>query len=464
MNTYINRALALSVLLCLHAYAQAGVVADHQGRWLGDMKIPNGPTLKIGAELYTKADGSAGALSVSPDQGGYDLHVQSVEETGDSALLDLSFAKLKLTWVKDHFNCELQQSGAVFPFEMNAVPAFPTPPRPQTPVAPFPYQQQTLTIASADGVLLGATLAVPNGVPHPNVVILVNGSGDSTRDENILGHQVFTVLADQLLRQGVAVLRYDKRGVGRSTGDYAQHTGAQLIDDLDAVAKALKARKQFKRVGLVGHSEGSGIAAAVAARDPQSVDFVVSMAGIGMSGLDTVLLQDRIGATDQGASAAEADRIMLYVRKFYAITIAHDDAAARVAALKAMLAALTPEDQALIKKYRMNVGSLSMAEAAKPAMRALLLSDPQKDWRRVRSPVLALNGSLDHQVTPDENLAGIMAALKAGGNRHAQAALLASLNHLFQTAKTGKVDEYGGIEQTIAPVVAQRIAQFTKQK
>ena len=451
------------MLLAVPSFAHAGVVKDHQGHWLGVMKIPNGPTLNIGAELFAKADGTPGALSVSPDQGAYDMHVNSITESGDSALLDLSFATLKLSWDKDHFNCELKQGAGTFPFQMTQVHAFPTPPRPQTPAAPFPYKEHALAIASADGVVLGATLSMPDGVAHPNVVVLVNGSGDSTRDENILGHQLFSVLADHLARQGIAVLRYDKRGVGRSTGDYAQHTGAQLIDDLDAVAKMLKARKLFARVGLVGHSEGAGIAAGVAARDPEAVDFVVSMAGIGLSGLDTVVLQDRIAASDNGANPAETERIMRYVRNFYDITIAQADAGVRVAALKAMLAQLSPADQALVAKYKMNIGTLSLAEAEKPAMRALLMSDPQKDWRLVRVPVLALNGSLDHQVTPKENLAGIMAALKAGGNRKAVSALLPSLNHLFQTAKTGQVDEYGSIEETMAPLALQRVATFASQ-
>ncbi len=464
MILFSRSALALAVLLAVQPVAQAGVVKDHQGHWLGVMKIPNGPTLKIGAELFTKVDGTPGALSVSPDQGAYDMHVQGITETGDSALLDLSFAKLKLTWDKDHFNCELQQGPGVFPFQMTQVKAFPTPPRPQTPAAPFPYKEHALAIASTGGIVLGATLSVPTGVANPNVVVLVNGSGDSTRDENILGHQLFAVLADHLARNGVAVLRYDKRGVGRSSGDYAQHTGAQLIDDLNAVAKMLKGRKGFSRVGLVGHSEGAGIAAAVAARDPKSVDFVVSMAGIGLSGLDTIVLQDRVEATDHGANPAETERIMLYVRQFYDITIAQADAGARVAALKDMLASLTPEDRALVAKYKMNIGSLSLAEAEKPAMRALLMSDPQKDWRMVRAPVLVLNGSLDHQVTADENLAGIMAALKAGANKHAQSELLPSLNHLFQTAKTGKVDEYGSIEETMAPIAMQRIARFASRQ
>lgn len=464
MKNFLQNAVPLVVLVAIQSVAQAGVIQDHQGHWLGDMKIPNGQVLKIGADLFARADGSFWASVAVPEQSAYDIPATKIREAGASIDIDIPMANLKLTWVTDHFNAEWKQGGPPLAFELKQVNEFPMKVRPQTPKAPFPYKDETLAIVSSDGVTLGATLSIPNGKAHPNVVVLVHGSGPSTRDENILGHQSFAVLADYLARQGVAVLRYDKRGIARSTGDYEQHTAAQLAEDLFAVTKALKTRKQFNRIGLVGHSEGPGIAAAVAAHHPESVDFLVSLAGVGLSGLDLMLLQDRAAAKDHGAKPEDVARIMVYVRKYYEIIIAQTDTELRMTALKALYAGLSPEDRLLVEKYRMNEGTLSMSWADKPFLRVVLTSNPQADWRAVKCPVLALNGSLDHQVPGEENLGGITLALKTGGNKNVETAILPSLNHLFQTAKTGSESEYGAIEETIAPIALQRVATFvTKQ-
>jgi pimeloyl-ACP methyl ester carboxylesterase len=459
-----RRALSLAALLSLQTLAHADVLKEHPGYWLGDMKIPDGPTLKIGAEIFTRADGSHWASLSSPDQGSYDIPAASITDSGDALDLDIGFARLKLTWVQDHFAGEFRQGKDAFKFDLKQVPAFPKTRRPQQPQAPFPYSEQQLAIPSADGVTLGATLSLPKGRTRPNLVVLVHGSGPGTRDLNGAGHEIFAVLADHLARNGVAVLRYDKRGISRSTGSYDQHTTAQLIDDVHAVARAMKSRRQFNRVGLVGLSEGPGLAAAVAARDPAAVDFLVSLGGIGLSGLEMMYLQDRIAALDNGATPAEADQLMVYVRKYYQLLLAHKEPEPRIAAMKAMQDALPDSDKALIKKYKMNAGTLSLSWAAKPFLSALLRSDPPQDWRRVRSPVLVLGGAKDHQVPAAENVAGIAAALKAGGNGKVEAAILPSLNHLLQTAQTGKEDEYDKIGETMAPLAMRRVAAFVKKQ
>lgn len=460
MKSVFSASAFVVVLLALQPVVQAGVLKDHPGRWLGDLKIPGGPTLKLGAELFTRADGSAWASVASPDQDAYDIPVTGIHENGDRIELKLSFAALTLTWATDHFKGEWKQGPAPMAFDLAKVADFPMKARPQTPKAPFPYKDETLTIASVNGVTLGATLSIPAGVARPNVVVLVHGSGPGTRDENLAGHKSFAVLADYLARRGVAVLRYDKRGISRSTGDYEQHTVADLVDDLQAVIRTLKARPQFNRLGLIGHSEGSQIAAAASAGRPESVDFVVSLAGVGLRGLDMLLGQDRIWATDHGASPAEADRAMAYAKRYYEVVLAEAEPGPRVAALKALYDGLAPEDQRLVQKLEMNQGTLSLPWAEKPFLRASLQADPPADWRAVRCPVLALNGGLDHQVPAAENLGGIVAALKAGGNQQAESELLPALNHLFQTASSGREDEYGSIDETLAPAVLERIARF----
>jgi len=462
MNHFPRKALTLLVLLALQPIAQADVLKEHQGAWLGDMKIPNGPTIKIGAEVFTRADGSPWASIAVPDQGALDIPVTAIHETGATAGLDFERASLKLTWATDHFNGEFQEvGGPPLAFELKQVPGFPKKVRPQTPKAPFPYRDETLAIASTDGVTLGATLSIPDGVARPNVVVLVHGAGPNTRDQN----GTLSVLADHLARQGIAVLRYDKRGIARSTGSYDKHTETELAEDLYAVVQALDARHQFRHLGLVGHSEGPGIAAAVAARHPQSVDFLVSLAGVGLPGLDLMLLQDRSTAEANGATPAEAEQIVAYSRKYYDTIIAQADADQRIAELKALDAARPADDKALADKYKMRQGSLSVDNgfAGKEFLRVMLLADTPRDWRAVKCPVLALNGSVDRQV-PLESLAGIVANLEAGGNKHVESAILPSLNHMFQTAKTGAEDEYATIEEIMAPIAMQRVAAFVKKQ
>lgn len=448
--------------LALSALAQAGVLADHPGRWLGTMTLPHGRTIQIGAELFTRADGSAWASLASPGRKAFDIPVASAREEGDTVALDVSWATLQLTWVKDHFHGEWKQGGTPLPLELHATADFPRTTRPQTPKPPFPYVDETLAIRSTDGVTLGATLSMPKGQAKPDVVILLGGSGPGNRDEDGGGHRPFAVLADRLARQGIAVLRYDKRGVARSTGSYHQHTDTQLVADAASVVKAMKARKAFRHLGLIGHSEGSGLAATVAASHPKEVDFVISLAGIGLSGLDSILVQDRLYAKDQGATPDEVEQLMVYVRQYYGTILAQTEVPPRMTALKALQQGLSAETKALIEKRHMNEGSLSLEAAEEPSLRASLLSDIPAQWRSVRCPVLALNGSLDHQVPAAEHLQGILAALKAGGNTQVESAILPSLNHLFQTAQTGREDEYETLEETFAPAAIQRVVAFVK--
>lgn len=284
-----------------------------------------------------------------------------------------------------------------------------------------------------------------------------------TRDEEGMGHKTFAVLADHLARRGVAVLRYDKRGVAASTGDYDGHTQADLVADLAAVVRQMRARPGFGKLGLIGHSEGPHLAAEVAARDPKSVDFLVSLAGVGLNGFDALRLQDKAGMAGRGAAGEELARLEAYFAAWYGIIVAEPDADVRIARLKALQAALPQADRDLIKKYGANTDTLSLDWAAKPFVRADLLSDAPAWWARVRAPVLALNGDLDRQVPP-ENLAGIAAALKAGGNRRVETVLLPRLNHLMQTAPTGAEEEYAVIDETLAPVVLERVTTFVKRQ
>ena len=461
----INSALAQATLNAAAqveraAGEQANVLKDHPGYWLGEIHKPNGSTIKIGVDVFTRADGSPWASYAQPDQGIFDRPVKSAKQENESVELDLSFATLTLTWDRDHFRGEMRQgSRPARVFDLKKVNAFPKKPRPQTPTAPFPYRDETLAIPSADGVVLGATLSAPVGIVRPNAVILIHGSGPQNRDQSDGGHEPFAVLADQLARQGIAVLRYDKRGIGRSTGDYFEHNGDQLADDAWAAMRAMRARKQFNKIGFIGHSEGPGIAAKVAARHSNEVDFLVSLAGVGLPGLDMMLLQDYATALANGAKPTEANTIVAYSRQFYDIILRNSDVEARMVELRALEANRPLQEKTMAERYKMNEGTLSLQMAETPMLRGILMADTTKDWRSVRCPVLVLNGSLDQQV-PVPSLHGILAALRAGGNRKVTSAILPSINHALQTARTGAEDEYDAIDETVAPVVLRKISRF----
>jgi pimeloyl-ACP methyl ester carboxylesterase len=465
MNISIRARLASLALFASTSLAHSGPLQDHSGYWMGEMKVPDGPVLHIGAELFVRADGSAWASVASPDQGAYDIPVKAIRDAPDgSFILDAGFFALEMRWAKDHFDGTFRQGKDNLPLSLRQVDSFPGTARPQDPRPPFPYKNKEMAIASRDGVMLGATLSVPDAPGRPNAVVLVAGSGPQTRHVQNAGHRLFDVLADHLARQGIAVLRYDKRGVSRSAGDYEGHTGAGLADDAYAAVQALRDSGRFGRIGLIGHSEGSQVSAAVAAAHPEAVDFVVSLAGVGISGLELELLQDRQHALDNGASQQELARLMPYVRKYYDTVLATADGEPRIAALEALHAALPAEDKALVARRHMNVGTLSPGLAAQPFLPALLKEDPRTNWRATRCPALILHGGLDHQVPAKENVGGILAALKAGGNGKASSALLPSLNHGFQTARTGAAEEYARIAETMAPAAMQKIAGFVRRQ
>jgi hypothetical protein len=282
-------------------------------------------------------------------------------------------------------------------------------------------------------------------------VALIAGSGAHDRDETIFGHKPFAVLADALTRRGVAVLRYDKRGVGASTGDYAAATSADFADDAQAAVAFLAARPDIaaRHIGLIGHSEGGLVAPIVAGRD-RRVAFIVLMAGPGVDGASLLEAQQRridevmgLGGERLADASAEEARMIDTVR-------GAADTATAAAQLKAEADAAA--DRAGVPR------GLAEAEAAQlttPWFRAFLTYDPAPALRRLRIPVLALVGSKDVQVPPDQNLPALRAAL--AGDRRATVEEMPGLNHLFQPATTGAPGEYAAIPTTLAPAALDTI-------
>jgi hypothetical protein len=328
------------------------------------------------------------------------------------------------------------------------------PNRPQEPKPPYPYLTEEVTFPSAaDGVTLAGTLTLPpaGAKKHP-AVVLISGSGPQDRDEQLMGHKPFWILADHLSRRGFAVLRYDDRGFGKSTGRFSTATSTDFSHDAEGALNYLKARPEVdpKRVGFIGHSEGGLIAPMIAARRPD-VAFIVLIAGTGVPGKEVVAEQARriLKASGMADSAVETNAA-IQQKIFEILKQEPDDAAARKLILEAM--AGQPNAEATARS------------SASAWFREFAFYDPAPALEKVKCPVLAVNGELDLQVLPDQNLPPIEAALKKGGNKDFQLVRLPKLNHLLQTAKTGLPAEYGQIEETMAPAALETIANWLAKR
>ena len=273
--------------------------------------------------------------------------------------------------------------------------------RPQNPTKPYPYREEEILFANASAkISLAGTLTLPPGKGPFPAAILLSGSGPHDRDESLVGHRPFLVLADHLTRRGIAVLRFDKRGIGKSTGDYTNATTADFASDAEAVLAYLKTRKEIdpKKIGLIGHSEGGMIAPMVATRS-NDVAWIVLLAGPALKGEDTLLLQSELILRTAGVNDGQIAKTREFNKQTYVLVRQEKDPAALEAKLNALVqssgmsASLPPA--ALQAQVRLMVS---------PWFRFFLDYDPVPALRKTMCPVLALNGEKDLQIAPKENL------------------------------------------------------------
>lgn len=434
------------------------------GIWLGPLSVGTA-SIRLQVTIRRDSTGALAGVMKSIDQGGVEMPAV-VEARGDTVSFAIAAQKVTYSGVinatGDSIRGTLVQ-GQSFPLTFVRSATALTRQR-QEPTPPFPYQTKDVTFESAPGVRLAATIDIPPGKgPFPTVVF-VTGSGPQNRDEEILGHRPFLVIADYLARHGIASLRYDDRGTAQSTGNFATSTTADFAVDAEAAVHFMKGMPQIaSSVGILGHSEGGLIAPMVAARS-RDVGFIVMLAGPGVADDSLMMLQNRALALGAGATPeAVASSMRTNRALFEAVRDAKDssDAAARLAKAKADILASLPPD-------RVAAAGKSIDQAIPgllaPWMRYFIKYDTRPALRQVRVPVLALGGSLDVQVPAAEDLPGIEAALKAGGNRDYRVVELPGLNHLFQTAKTGLPTEYASIDETVSPPVLELIASWINQR
>lgn len=340
--------------------------------------------------------------------------------------------------------------------------------RAQTPKPPYPYEERAAFFDGKDGTHLAGTLTLPKSKgPHP-VVVLVSGTGPQDRNSNIFGHQPFLLIADKLTRAGIAVLRVDDRGVGESKGDTNNANEADKSGDVVGAMKWLATQPEIdpKRIGILGHSEGGVLAAMAAAEaDEPAAAFVVLFAAPGLPGADLLRTQMRTKLEVAGATKEQIEITM----KAQNDSI---DAILRDATDKELTKIVTTQIDSLLSKMpdaeRKRIGDAEreqmiqagLSQILAPAMKAFIKSQPAKALGKVRCPVLALGGTKDLQVPAADNLAAIKTALEKGGNKDVTTEVLDGLNHLFQRAETGTMEEWAILDETMDAGVLERLTAW----
>ena len=415
------------VLFAFQANAQTGT-------WSGKLDVQG-----IKLNLVFHLDGDNPTVD-SPDQGAKGIPIQIERKSlgGITIRVPSLGASYEGIYMVKQVVGTFRQSGLSLPLTL--VPGEDKPNRPQTPQAPFPYATEEVTFMNGD-VALNGTLVLPDGYTRTTpVLIMVTGSGQQNRDEEVFEHKPFAVIADGLARAGIATLRYDDRGFSGYKGNINDCTTEDFKNDALAGVELLRTR--FDKVGVIGHSEGGTIALMLAAG--QKVDFVVSLAGMVVSGAEALVAQNRIALAEAGLDASVVDTYCKAIGEAFNASVN---------------GGIMPDidnydlPAALKQNYMAVLNQIQM-----PYMKHFLALDMRPLLSRIACPVLALNGTKDVQVDHESNLSALSDGLPANSRNRIES--VEGVNHLFQHCNTGAVTEYGKIEETISPAVLALIIQW----
>jgi len=447
------------------AFAQNGSTAEASATesWTGAATLPGGAELGFSIHI-TRGDEPTATIDI-PTQGAMGIPLEVVSVDGDSVLLRIpapANAEIAGT-VNDQGELAgmLKQAGMEFPFKMSRSSAPTGPVRPQHPEPPYPYVVEEVAFENTGaGVTLAGTLTLPEGDGPFPAAVMITGSGPQDRDETLVGHKPFLVIADHLTRAGVAVLRYDERGVAESTGDFATALTDDFADDALAAVAFLQSddRIDNERVGLIGHSEGGLVAPMAASSDP-SVAFIVMLAGLGVDGGE-ILVSQQIALTGAGGTPEMARTVGEKMRVMVDALLADDPDGARDplrVVLRTQMVGAT-EDQ-VDATFAQQIGMFTS-----PWMMRFVELDPAESLSRVTQPTLALFGGLDLQVVSDINAPRMRDALDRAPTEDVTIVTFPGLNHLFQTARTGSTSEYAMIEETFSEGALSLMTSWITQR
>ena len=457
--------LAVALLTIASLFAQ-----EISGTWQGTLNAM-GTNLEIVFHVEKQENGYT-TLMDSPTQGAFGI--ATTKTTFENGKLEIVNSNLGIFYqgklANDSITGTFNQNG--IPFPLNLVRTIKKDQlRPQEPKPPFPYEIKDVVFTNQkDKIDLAGTLTLPKSKKKSPAVVLIAGSGPNDRDETIFGHKPFWVLADYLTRNGIAVLRYDKRGIGQSGGEYFTASTQDFAADAKAAINYLKTRKEIDTlyIGLIGHSEG-GIIAPMVAAENSDVHFIVLMAGLGVGGSELSLAQNQFAFNKTALSEEGKEHLNEMLKNIYQSVTTWKEYVGSEAErnqLKLDLGELletlpaeissTVSKEAFVKKTTANI--------ATPWFRSFLKIRPADYLHELTIHVLAINGERDTQVDYTKNLTAIETALKKGGNKYYTIKTYPLLNHLFQKSTTGEIDEYGKIEETISPEVLSDITLWIQKQ
>lgn len=417
-------------------FAMMALAANAQeGTWNGELNVMGNKVPLVfnfstnGCTIDSPSQGVNGiqAEKTVKDDGTIKVKVGMIGATFEGKMAD---GEIKGTYV---------QNG--FPLPLTLKPGKLVVKRPQTPVPPFPYKEESVSFTNAQYTFNGTLTLPENYSKNTPVVLMVTGSGQQNRDEELFSHKPFAVIADALARQGIASLRYDDRGWGDESVNFADFTTDDFRQDAAAAIPLL--RKRFNKVGILGHSEGGTIAMMLAAEG--KADFIVSLAGMAISGKETLIMQNRQAMSAIGLPKETVDSYCNSISK------ALDEIASGKKASEINI------DDVPVALKPVTIKALQQADT--PYIRHFLTVDAGKLLPKIKCPVLALNGTKDTQVDCDANTTRIEKGL---ANCKHSIKKIDGVNHLFQHCNTGIVTEYQQIEETIAPEVLQVVEKWIK--
>lgn len=430
--------------------------AQIEGYWKGQIKL-GAQELEMAFDIKVTDNGFSATLDV-PAQGAFDIPVD--ETVFQENRLNMTMSAMGATYSgmlkENRIEGEFTQHGMTFPLNLEKGSKEAKQVRPQDPQPPFDYRVTEVSFTNEkEGNTLTGTLTIPKGKGPFPAMVLVSGSGQQNRDGELMNHRPFWVIADYCARHGIAVLRYDDRGMGGSTGEVESATSMDFSYDAEAAFDFLRKQKHIdaSRVGILGHSEGGIINFMVSARRPE-VAFLVSLAGPAVNGIE-VLKEQQVailrasGMTEEMIAFSQNSN-----RQLFDIVESSND---REEADSLM--------RQLVKGWGYNeeLTEQTVGQMASPWMYYFLKYDPTEAIVKTSCPALLLNGSKDLQVIASQNLPAYEKIIADYGKTNLTLHELPDLNHLFQHCETGAIEEYATIDETISPEVLEMIVEFVKK-
>ncbi len=404
------------------------------GAWSGELNVQG---MKLPLVFHLDDDNPT---MDSPMQGAKGIPVQLERDSSGKVVVSIPAigARYEGQWQGEKIEGSFSQMGMTLPLVL--VPGEVKHNRPQTPQPPFPYKTEEVSFTNGTAVLKG-TLTLPEGAGRQTpVLVMVSGSGLQDRDETLFEHKPFAVIADAFAKAGIATLRYDDRGFGESTGDIVNMTEEDLKND--ALAGITLLRERFDHVGVIGHSEGGSIAIMLASA--KKADFIISLAGMVVSGKETLLYQNRVGLASRDYPQETADRLNALLGKAFDAVLAGQPA---------------PSAEGLPEELKQGYDAI-VSQVRTPYCSSVVSMDLRSRLVDIECPVLAFNGTKDQQVECEPNIEALRNGLKNA--KSVRLETMESVDHLQQTSETGGAQEYMETEETISPKEIEIMVEWIK--